>query len=43
VLDTVELISLDPKNNPVPDRFKTLKKCIFPINNGGGALLSPGN
>jgi hypothetical protein len=40
--DTVELISLDPKNNPVPDRFKNLKK--FPINIrwGGGALFSHG-
>jgi hypothetical protein len=41
--DTVELISLDPKNNPVPDRFKNLNKFPVKIFSGGGACFSHGN
>ena len=42
--DTVELVSLDPRNNPVPDRFKELNKFPSLIQySGGGALFSPGN
>jgi hypothetical protein len=37
--DSVELISLDPENNPVPERFKKMKKFPFKIPGayGGGS------
>jgi hypothetical protein len=40
--EEVELISLDPKNNLVPDRFKNLKKFPKKIRYGGGALFYHG-
>jgi hypothetical protein len=40
--DVVELISLDPKNNPVPARLKNLKKFPIIIFSGGGAMLTQG-
>jgi hypothetical protein len=42
VTDVVELISLDPKNNPVPARLKNLKKFPTSIDSGGGAMLTQG-
>jgi hypothetical protein len=38
--DTVEFISLDPKNNPVPDRYKNIKNFPVKIWRGGGVLFS---
>jgi hypothetical protein len=40
--DVAELISLDPKNNPVPARLKNLNKFPTSINSGGGAMLIQG-
>jgi hypothetical protein len=42
ISDVVELISLDPKNNPVPARLKNLKKFPTIITTGGGAMLTQG-
>jgi hypothetical protein len=42
ISDVVELISLDPKNNPVPARLKNLHKFPTKIDNGGGAMLTQG-
>jgi hypothetical protein len=38
----VELISLDPKNNPVPDRLKNLNQFPTGICHGGGGMLTQG-
>lgn len=42
--ETVELVSLDPINYPVPDQFKRLKKfpIELPYKAVGGALFSQG-
>jgi hypothetical protein len=41
--DEVELTSLDPKNNPVPERLKSLNKFPLKIWFGGGGVFSSGN
>jgi hypothetical protein len=40
--DALELISLDPKNNPVPAQLKNLNKFPTNILGGGGAMLTQG-
>jgi hypothetical protein len=40
--DELELISLDPKNNPVPARLKNLNKFPTRLDLGGGAMLIQG-
>jgi hypothetical protein len=42
ITDELELISLDPKNNPVPDRLKNLNKFPTNIFRGGGAMWTQG-
>jgi hypothetical protein len=41
--DTVELISINSKSNPVPEQFKNLKKFPIKIRKGCAGILSPGN
>lgn len=43
VTDDVELISLDPRNYPIPFRLQNLKRFSKKVWWGGGALFSPGN
>jgi hypothetical protein len=38
----VEVISLDPKNYPLPDRLGSLEKMPRKMQHGGGALLTTG-
>jgi hypothetical protein len=40
--DDVEVISLDPENNPVPTKLQKLNKFPQKIYGGGGGLLKPG-
>ncbi len=42
-LDTVELISLDPANHPVPERPRQLANYPGEIKLAGGAALKDGN